>query len=110
MKMIAFLDIDPINNGHILIIPKDHLLDLDALSEQLITSVFLIAQKLLKRLRRVCPMEGYTIMQNGGLFNDIGHFHLHLFPRNKSDGFGWVCDESREFTELHKVRALLSNE
>ena len=28
-------------------------------------------------------------MQNGGDFNDIGHFHLHIFPRYILDGFGW---------------------
>ena len=29
-------------------------------------------------------------MQNSGKFNDIGHFHLHIFPRYKNDGFGWT--------------------
>lgn len=29
-------------------------------------------------------------MQNGGVFNDIGHYHLHIFPRYKNDSFGWT--------------------
>ncbi len=33
---------------------------------------------------------GYSIMQNGGEFNDVGHYHLHIFPRYVGDGFGWT--------------------
>ena len=29
-------------------------------------------------------------MQNGGEFNDVGHYHLHIFPRYKDDGFSWM--------------------
>lgn len=29
-------------------------------------------------------------MQNGGIFNDIGHYHMHIFPRYKNDGFTWT--------------------
>lgn len=32
-------------------------------------------------------------MQNGGAFNDVGHYHLHIFPRYSNDGFGWICGE-----------------
>ena len=34
-------------------------------------------------------------MQNGGEFNDIGHFHLHIFPRYQNDGFGWISNENK---------------
>ena len=30
------------------------------------------------------------MMQNGGLFNDVNHYHMHIFPRYKNDGFAWV--------------------
>ena len=32
-------------------------------------------------------------MQNGGMFNEIGHYHLHIFPRYKNDGFGWTFSD-----------------
>ena len=32
-------------------------------------------------------------MQNGGEFNDVGHYHLHIFPRYVGDGFGWTYGE-----------------
>lgn len=34
-------------------------------------------------------------MQNGGEFNDIGHYHMHIFPRFKGDGFGWTFSEAK---------------
>ncbi len=34
-------------------------------------------------------------MQNGGKFNEIGHFHLHIFPRYYSDGFTWKYSDNK---------------
>lgn len=33
------------------------------------------------------------MMQNGGIFNDIEHYHLHIFPRYQYDGFGWIFSD-----------------
>ena len=41
-------------------------------------------------LKEIYKPDGYSIMQNGGEFNDVGHYHLHIFPRYQEDGFGWV--------------------
>ena len=39
-------------------------------------------------------------MQNGGEFNDIGHYHMHVFPRYKGDGFGWTfSDKKHNFSQ-----------
>jgi len=86
----AFLDYDPINEGHILLVTNQHLLDLDNLSDSLLTHLFTIAKKIIVILKKAYPqMDGYTIMQNGGKFNDLNHFHLHIFPRYFHDGFSW---------------------
>lgn len=34
--------------------------------------------------------DSNSIMQNGGEFNDVGHYHMHIFPRYVGDGFGWT--------------------
>lgn len=44
-------------------------------------------------LKNIYHADGYSIMQNGGKFNDIGHYHLHIFPRYENDGFGWIYGE-----------------
>ena len=74
-SIMAFLDYEPINEGHILIIPKEHLLDIDEISDKLLYSMLDLSKRIVSSLKKVYSPEGYTIMQNGGAFNDLGHYH-----------------------------------
>lgn len=93
-NIIAFLDIDPINEGHILIVPKEHYLDIEELPADILNEIMKLSQRIVKALKETYKPDGYSIMQNGGKFNEIGHFHLHIFPRYQNDGFGWKCIEN----------------
>ena len=44
-------------------------------------------------LKDIYKPKGYSIMQNGGVFIDVGHYHLHIFPRYKGDRFVGVIIE-----------------
>ena len=88
--LLAFLDYDPINEGHVLVVPKQHYLDIDELPCEILSHLINVSKKIVCALKETYHPEGYSIMQNGGDFNDIGHFHLHIFPRYKGDGFTWV--------------------
>lgn len=39
--------------------------------------------------------DGISIMQNGGYFNEVNHYHMHVFARYKNDGFTWICPDSK---------------
>lgn len=91
--VIAFLDSDPINEGHILIVPKEHYSDIDGIPDEVSFHIMHIAKKIVTAIKAIYNPDGYSIMQNGGIFNDIGHFHLHIFPRYSDDGFGWTNNE-----------------
>ncbi len=91
--LISFLDIDPINEGHILIIPKKHYLDADELPDELLCNITLLSKKILIAIKKIYNPDGYSIMQNGGKFNDIGHYHMHLFPRYIKDDFSWIVSD-----------------
>ncbi|MBR0302506.1 MAG: HIT family protein [Clostridia bacterium] len=88
-KIIAFFDADPINEGHILLIPKEHYADADDIPDELLAHISQVSKRIIRALKKVYSPDGYSVMQNGGKFNDIGHFHLHIFPRNNGDSFGW---------------------
>ncbi len=88
--VMAFLDIDPISEGHILLIPKEHYFDVDEMPEQVLFHLMKLSKKIVAAIKETYKPDGYTIMQNGGEFNDAGHYHLHIFPRYKNDGFGWI--------------------
>ena len=88
--VMAFMDMDPINEGHVLLVPKDHYLDVDEIPDEVLSHLMIVSKKIVSALKDIYKPNGYSIMQNGGEFNDIGHYHLHIFPRYKNDGFGWT--------------------
>lgn len=88
-NVIALLDIDPINEGHVLVLPKIHEASIDNMPICVLTEIMQLIQKVVIALKEIYDMDGYSIMQNGGEFCDFGHGHFHVFPRYKNDGFGW---------------------
>ncbi len=91
--LVAFLDFDPINEGHVLVVPKLHEASIDNMPINLLNEIMETLQRIVVALKEVYNIEGYTIMQNGGESCDFGHGHFHIFPRYKEDGFGWKCPE-----------------
>ncbi len=92
-SVMAFMDMDPINEGHILLVPKEHYLDVDEIPDETLSRLMIASKKIVSALKDVYKPDGYSVMQNGGAFNDVGHYHMHIFPRYKDDGFGWTYGE-----------------
>lgn len=88
--VMAFMDMEPINEGHILLVPKEHYLDVDEIPDEVLAHLTIVSKKIVSALKETYKLDGYSIMQNGGVFNDVGHYHLHIFPRYVGDGFGWT--------------------
>ena len=99
----AFLDIEPIHEGHVLIVPKMHVSSIDELPLEVLTDIMELAQRIVAALKQVYGIEGYSMMQNGGCFCDFGHCHFHIFPRYEKDGFGWEYPTGGPFECSEKV-------
>jgi histidine triad (HIT) family protein len=87
----AFLDIQPVNAGHIDIVPNEHASYLADLPEATGAHMFRVAQRLAGALRRSgLPCEGINMFLADGeaAMQEIFHVHLHVFPRVAEDGFG----------------------
>ena len=98
--IMCFLTNTPINEGHVLIIPKNHYLDTDEIPTEVVTSMMVLSKRIVKVIKEKYSPDGYSIMQNGGEFDDIGHYHMHVFPRYKGDGFGWTfSDKKHDFSQ-----------
>ena len=76
----AFMDINPDSNGHTLIIPKKHYLDIYDIPIDILNHIFSIAKKIKKELEEKLNIDGLTFIQNNGDVQDVKHFHLHLKP------------------------------
>lgn len=88
-RIACVLDIDPFNEGHTLILPKKHILDVDELDAETAYAVMQASQHLSAALKRLFKPDGIRICQDGGKFNDLTHYHMHIIPRYEGDGMGW---------------------
>ena len=86
-NILAFLDIRPVNPGHILIIPKHHSPDIYTLPPEHLRYIADAAQKT-ARLLKESGAEGVNIIMNNGSAADqvIFHAHIHVIPRFADDG------------------------
>lgn len=88
-QTIAFLDINPINEGHILIIPKLHYERFTQLDNELAGHLFKVGQKILKAIENSeLKCEGSNLFLSDGSVagQEVMHSHLHILPRFKNDG------------------------
>ena len=82
------LDIDPIQTGHLLLISKDHYTSISQLPLPILHGLVETQAYLVGLLEACLPMDGVTIASNDkDLMDDGTHFHVHLIPRLKGDGF-----------------------
>ena len=88
-EMIAFLDIKPINPGHILIVPKAHHQDLLDTPPDLIASMMRFVPTLGKAMLQATGAEGFNLGVNTGKAAGqvVFHTHVHLMPRKIGDGY-----------------------
>lgn len=63
-NIIAFLDIDPINEGHVLIVPKLHEASIDNMPINILTEIVETIQKAVTAFKEVYNIDGYSVMQN----------------------------------------------
>jgi histidine triad (HIT) family protein len=80
-KVMVFLDINPVNPGHTLIIPKEHTLDISTIDNDVLVNIIEVSRKISKLLTEALGADGYTLTQNNGIAQEVKHFHLHVIPK-----------------------------
>jgi histidine triad (HIT) family protein len=114
-KTLAFMDINPLNSGHCLVMTKTHAANLfDAALEDLQAAIA-TAQRVALAIREGLKPDGLNMLQANGAaaFQSVLHFHLHLIPRwnNDGKGFDWkLVPGNREqiMKAGERLRALLN--
>lgn len=81
-EIIAFLDIQPLHPGHVLVVPKTHYKNLFYVPEDLSARTFAFARRLLPGLRKATGCRAVNLFSANGADGgqDVFHFHLHLIP------------------------------
>jgi len=100
-RTIAFLDIQPINPGHVLVIPRAHAESLVDLSPEDAAQMMRVGQIIDSALRASplrCDGVNLFIADGKAAGQDVGHVHLHVFPRFDEDGFAIQLDSAERAT------------
>ena len=104
----VIMNINPSTDGHLLILPKEHCVNIMDIKEDIITHSFkLIRDTLYPLLKEKLNCEGLTIAENNELGQEIKHFHIHLTPRYPDDGADFHYNEDK-ISDLDSVYAKLT--
>ncbi len=82
-KVMAFMDIRPVSEGHTLIIPKQHYVDIFDTPDELLAATHVVTKKIAAATKTATNADGISIVQQNGKAagQDIFHLHVHVIPR-----------------------------
>lgn len=114
---VAFLDVNPLAEGHILVIPREHRVSPVDMSPAECGALFSAVPKLGRALIEVTGAEGFNVLLNSGRVSGqvVMHAHVHLIPRRSDDGLGyrWNAGEypaGRDAEVLEAYRKVLADQ
>lgn len=93
---VAFLDINPVNKGHVLIVPRIHHSDLTFLPVDDASAVASVLPRLSRAVVRATGAHGFNLIVNNGSVagQTIFHGHWHIIPRFRDDAVNWPWPHS----------------
>ena len=86
---IAFMDIQPVNEGHVLVVPREHYERLEDVPREVGLHLYEVSTRLIPVIQQVSGVPDMNVVVNSGpaAGQDVFHFHVHLIPRRQGDGF-----------------------
>jgi histidine triad (HIT) family protein len=92
--VFAFLDIAPLSEGHVLVIPKEPAETLDLLSDESAAAIGRVLPRLCRTLKKVTGVSAFNVLENNEALahQAVKHVHFHLIPKPSDDaglGVGW---------------------
>jgi histidine triad (HIT) family protein len=83
---LGFLDIRPLFPGHVLLVPRPHVVTLPELPAELVGPLFERAQRIAAAVVDVLGAQGSFVAMNNVVSQSVPHLHVHVVPRTKGDG------------------------
>jgi histidine triad (HIT) family protein len=111
--LVAFLDARPVFKGHVLLVPREHVVTLADLPAQLRDGFLEAAQRLSRAVVDGLGAQGSFVAMNNVVSQSVPHLHLHVVPRTKGDGlrgFFWPRTkyaEGESSAHAERLRAAL---
>jgi histidine triad (HIT) family protein len=112
---VAFLDTRPVFKGHVLVVPRSHLVTLDTLPAEVLPGYFRLVQRLIVAVETGLGSGGTFVAVNNKVSQSVPHLHTHVVPRTKGDGlrgFFWprtrYTDDAEARGYADRIAAALS--
>ncbi|NES16949.1 MULTISPECIES: HIT family protein [Micromonospora] len=83
---MAFLDTRPVFKGHVLVVPRTHLVTLDTLPAEVLPGYFRLVQRIIVAVETGLGSGGTFMAVNNKVSQSVPHLHTHVVPRTKGDG------------------------
>jgi histidine triad (HIT) family protein len=86
-RTVAFMDINPATRGHVLVVPREHSVDLTEIAEDDLAAVAAMAKRIALRQQERLGADGINLLNSCGkvAWQTVFHFHLHVIPRYVND-------------------------
>ena len=84
--VIAFLDRRPVFRGHVLLVPRQHVVTLPDLPAELRDPFLAAGQRLATAMVEGLGAQGSFVAMNNVVSQSVAHLHMHVVPRTKGDG------------------------
>jgi histidine triad (HIT) family protein len=99
---VAFLDVRPLFPGHVLLVPRPHVVTLPDLPFDLVAPLFERAQALAAAVVDGLGAQGSFVAVNNVVSQSVPHLHVHVVPRTKGDGLrGFFWPRTRYDSDEH---------
>jgi len=111
--VLAFLDNNPFTQGHTLVIPKRHYINMFDIDEDALNEVMEVVHLLVKRYEKNMGMSGVDILNLNGVDGQqtVYHFHVHLIPRFVGDNLvPWINSIPRVKSDLKSMQNRLKED
>ena len=113
-RVLAFLDVGPLSEGHALVVPKAHYETVDQMPDELAAACMRVVPRLSRAIVEATGVSAYNVLQNNGQLahQAVGHVHFHIIPKTEDAGLGitWPAqslDESHAATLQSRIQAAL---
>lgn len=92
--VLAFLDVNPLSKGHVLVIPKQIAATLDQLSDESGAAIGRVLPRLARAVMKATGCTAYNVLQNNGsaAHQAVHHVHFHIIPKDGDAGLGIEWD------------------
>jgi len=109
--VLAFLDIAPVNHGHVLVIPKKHFANMEEIPEDILMKVLRVVKKIGLSLKRGLKYKGYNIVESNDPVagQEVAHIHFHIIPRLNKNEFSWPHKSYKEGEAQEVVEKIKNN-